>query len=46
MAWALVVALGALAVVAMLAAPEPARWAILICFLGFVGATLRLRRIH
>ena len=27
------------------AAPEAARWALLICSLGFIGATIRLRRL-
>ncbi len=26
-------------------APEAARWALLICSLGFVGATIRLHRL-
>jgi hypothetical protein len=43
----LIVALGALGVATLLgAAPEAARWALLICSLGFIGATLRLRHIH
>ncbi|BAK68373.1 MULTISPECIES: hypothetical protein [Sphingobium] len=37
---------GALAAAMLLrSAPEAARWALLICSLGFIGATLRLRRI-
>ena len=43
----LAVALAALALAILLgAAPEPARWALLICLLGFLGATMRLRRIR
>lgn len=46
MALTALVALATLAGAALLqAAPEAARWALLICALGFVGATLRLRRI-
>ena len=45
-AGATLVALLALIAATMLTAvPEAARWALLICILGFVGATLRLRRI-
>ena len=45
-AGAALVALSALGAATMLGAvPEAARWALLICILGFVGATLRLRRI-
>lgn len=41
------IALGAIGGAALLgAAPEAARWALLICSLGFIGATLRLRHIH
>jgi hypothetical protein len=41
------VALGALGAATLLgAAPEAARWALLICSLGFIGATLRLRHIR
>ena len=43
---AALVALAALAVATLLeAAPEAARWALLICLMGFIGATLRLRHI-
>lgn len=45
-AGAALAALSALVAATMLnAVPEAARWALLICILGFVGATLRLRRI-
>jgi hypothetical protein len=45
-AGALVVALAALTGAALLrAAPEAVRWALLICSLGFIGATLRLHRL-
>lgn len=45
-AGAIAVALAALAIASLLrAAPEAARWSLLICLLGFLGATLRLRRI-
>ncbi|MCW2368027.1 hypothetical protein [Sphingobium sp. B11D3D] len=26
-------------------APEAARWSLMICVMGFVGATMRLRRL-
>jgi hypothetical protein len=43
---ALTVALAALAVAALLStAPDAVRWALLICSLGFIGATLRLRQL-
>lgn len=43
---AVFVALSVLVAATMLnAAPEAVRWALLICILGFVGATMRLRRI-
>jgi len=39
-------ALAAFAVATLLrAAPETVRWALLICLMGFVGATLRLRHL-
>ena len=34
-----------LAATLLRAAPEAVRWALLICSLGFVGATIRLRRL-
>jgi hypothetical protein len=45
-AGALAAALIALAAAVLLsAAPDAVRWALLICSLGFIGATLRLRQI-
>jgi hypothetical protein len=46
MAGVMIAALAAPAAAALLGtAPDAARWALLICSLGFVGATLRLRRL-
>lgn len=40
------VAFAALGAASLLsAAPEAVRWALLICSLGFIGATLRLRQL-
>lgn len=45
-AGAMAVALAALAGASLLqAVPEAVRWALLISSLGFIGATLRLRRL-
>ena len=45
-AGALMAALAALAVAALLtSAPDAVRWTLLICSLGFVGATLRLHQL-
>ncbi len=39
-------ALAAFAIATLLrAAPEAVRWALLICLMGFIGATLRLRHL-
>ena len=39
------VSLALLAATLLRAAPDAARWALLICSLGFVGATIRLHRL-
>lgn len=39
-------ALAAFAVATLLrASPEAVRWALLVCLMGFIGATLRLRHL-
>lgn len=43
---AVTAALAALmAAVLLSAAPDAVRWALLVCSLGFIGATLRLRQL-
>jgi hypothetical protein len=45
-AGALLAALAALGIALLLrSAPEAARWSLMICLMGFVGATMRLRRL-